>query len=157
MKRSKRRLLPIFLLCVSGLALPVSGNICQTALAFGPTGAEIREFSPPPLSLGERLVLQNAVCALWHDTVSHDPQAMQQVDPATLPIPQDIFLYPPGGFDYDFEENVWVFEGEIRHMGVQSDGIEFISDAQWFIMRAKQQDDGTFRIIFLEFTPLGQG
>ncbi len=153
MKKSTRYLLSILLLCAFSPAL----HVHREAAASGPTGAEIRASSPPPLTLGERLVLQNAVCALRHDPVIREPQALQQVNPAALPIPQDIFLYPPGGFDYDFEEDVWVFEGEVRQMGVQPDGIEGISDIQRFHMRAKRQPDGSFRIVFLEFTPFGQG
>ncbi len=109
-----------------------------------------------PLTLGERLILQNAVCALWHDDMMHDPELVQRVDPTTLSIPGDIFIYPPNAFHHDAGENVWVFEGQVRQMGVQPDGIEVIHDIQSFHMRAKRQSDGSFRIVFLRFEPPGQ-
>ncbi|MBQ3060392.1 MAG: hypothetical protein IJD16_08800 [Desulfovibrio sp.] len=152
MQKNIRRLLLIFLLGVLSFTPNLPVKFCQEALA-GPMGMD--EPSPPehPLTLDERLVLQNAVSVLWQDTALQKPEALQALDPTALDIPRDIFVDPPNDFFYNGDD-IWIFEGMVRKMAVQSDGIEGISKMQSFHMQAKRQADGTFRIVSIHFPPL---
>ena len=146
------RLLLIFLLGVLSFTPNLPVKFCQEALA-GPMGMD--EPSPPehPLTLDERLVLQNAVCVLWQDAALQKPEALQSLQLTALDIPRDIFVDPPNDFFYNGDDT-WILEGMVRQMAAQPDGIEGISKMQSFHMQAKRQTDGSFRIVSIHFPPL---
>lgn len=101
--------------------------------------------SPPShLSLVERLSLQNAVCALWYNSMKQDPAPMETLDPMDLEAPDNIFVAPSS--NVSFNNGEWVFEGLIRQMAPDSTGIEVISDIQYYNVRFKKLEDSRFHI-----------
>ena len=152
MQKSKRRLLLILLLCALSLTPILPGMLYQEVLA---EPVEMDEPSPPahPLTLEERLVLQNAVCVLWQDAALQKPESLQSLQLTALGIPRDIFVDPPNDFFYNGDDT-WILEGMVRQMAAQPDGIEGISKMQSFHMQAKRQADGSFRIVSIHFPPL---
>lgn len=126
-----------------------------------PNGGDIDSGMNPPappkrITLGERLALQNAVCALWDRAKkqpSGDSAFWQELDPLSLEAPQDVFISPDGGFYY--ENGLWIFEGLLRRMAAQEDGIEAVCAVQYFHVRFKHLENGGFQTASVHFEDVG--
>ena len=135
---------------------PISEAEREAALA----GAEdVNEMSNPlparRLTLAERLSLQNAICALWHNSMKQEPTPVENLDLMDLDAPDHIFISPSAGFY--FENGVWIFEGLLRQMAPQQDGIEAVSRVQYFNVQFKPLEDGGFFPVVIHFADTGAG
>lgn len=146
------------LCCAPSAAFAAQGSpapASETGSASSDAGEEeLRVVLPEVrLTLSERLMLQHAICALWHQSLTQPTVNIEGIDPFTLEAPEHIFVDPPSAFDYDGE---WYFEGLIRRMAPGADGIERIELLNGFIVRFSRQADGSFRIVSFNFEPLGE-
>lgn len=105
------------------------------------------------LTLAERLMLQNAVCVLWHNAQQQNPAPVASLDLMSMDAPEHVFISPSAG--YYFENGVWVFEGLIRQMTPDSTGIEMISNVQYFNVRFEPKPDGSFFPAVIHFDSVG--
>jgi len=105
------------------------------------------------LTLAERLMLQNAVCALWHNTQQKDPAPVESLDLMNMDAPDHVFISPSAG--YYFENGMWILEGLIRQMTPDSTGIERISAVQYFNVRFEPKPDGSFFPGVIHFADVG--
>lgn len=114
------------------------------------------DFMPRPakrLTLAERLSLQNAICALWHNSMKQSPAPVERLDLMELDAPDHIFIDQGSGFY--FENGEWVFEGLIRQMSPDNTGIEKISAIQYFNVRFTQRESGKFFASTIHFGDVG--
>lgn len=149
MKNDKRHLWVLLMLGISLIAGPGPTMAAQESV----TRSEER--SAPVVAQGERmpladrLLLQNAVAALWDTGTSLDPG--KEIRPDALPVPAHVFIDPPESFFY--RDGVWEFEGVIRRMAPREDGIEAIAARELFHMVARKRDGG-YRLEKVEFHPI---
>ena len=104
------------------------------------------------LTLEERLFLENAVCALWHNAQKQEPAPVESLDIMTLEAPDHAFVQ---GFYFAHEG--WVFEGVIRHMEPDSTGIEVISRIQNYRVQFQRLENGGFKAVSAVFSEVGMG
>ena len=104
------------------------------------------------LTLEERLFLENAVCALWHNAQKQEPAPVESLDIMTLEAPDHVFVQ---GFYFVHEG--WVFEGDIRHMEPDSTGIEVISRIQNYRVQFQRLENGGFKVVSAVFSEVGMG
>jgi hypothetical protein len=104
------------------------------------------------LTLEERLSLENAVCALWHNAQKQEAAPVQSLDPMALEAPDHVFVQ---GFYFAHEG--WVFEGIIRHMVPDSTGIEVIGRTQCYRIHFQRVQGGGFKIVDVFFGEVGMG
>ena len=104
------------------------------------------------LTLEERLFLENAVCALWHNAQKQDPAPVESLDLMALEAPDHVFVQ---GFYFAHEG--WVFEGVIRHMEPDSTGIEVISRIQNYRVQFQRLENGGFKAVSAVFSEVGMG
>ena len=104
------------------------------------------------LTLEERLFLENAVCALWHNAQKQEPAPVESLDLMTLEAPDHAFVQ---GFYFAHEG--WVFEGVIRHMEPDSTGIEVISRIQNYRVQFQRLETGGFKAVSAVFSEVGMG
>ena len=93
----------------SAIAAPERGTPTHVNLSAGDIDYD---FTPAPgttprLSLTERLSLQSAVCALWHNSMKQNPDVVTNLDPMTLEGPEHIFVDPSS--NVYFENGEWIF------------------------------------------------
>ena len=118
------------------------------------------EFSTPAprdqrLTLEERLSLQNAICALWANSMKQEPAPVESIDLMDADAPDHVFLEPLSAFYYDKGE--WVFEGLLRQMAPDSSGIECIGGIQSFRASFRKEAAGRFTLLSFFFDDLGKG
>ena len=104
------------------------------------------------LTLEERLFLENAVCALWHNAQKQEPAPVESLDIMTLEAPDHVFVQ-----GYYFAHEGWVFEGIIRHMVPDSTGIEVISRIQNYRVQFQRLENGGFKVVSAVFSEVGMG
>lgn len=104
------------------------------------------------LTLEERLFLENAVCALWHNAQKQDAAPVESLDIMTLEAPDHAFVQ---GFYFAHEG--WVFEGIIRHMEPDDTGIEVISRIQNYRVQFQRLENGGFKAVSAVFSEVGMG
>jgi hypothetical protein len=104
------------------------------------------------LTLEERLSLENAVCALWHNAQKQEPAPVESLDIMTLEAPDHVFVQ-----GYYFAHEGWVFEGIIRHMVPDSTGIEVISRIQNYRVQFQRLENGGFKVVSAVFSEVGMG
>ena len=133
---------------------PVSDAEREAALA-GAEDFNEADAAPPAkrLTLAERLTLQNAICALWHNAQRQDPAPVESLDLMNADAPDHIFIEQASGFYFD--NGVWVFEGLIRQMAPDSTGIEVITAVQYFNVQFKPQENGVFFPVAIHFGDVG--
>jgi len=134
---------------------PTSAAEREAALAGAEDVNEIDAAPLPPkrLTLGERLTLQNAVCVLWHNAQQQNPAPVESLDLMNTDAPDHVFISPSAG--YYFEKGVWVFEGLIRVMTLDSTGIERIPTVQYFNVHFEPKEGGSFFPAVVHFTNVG--
>jgi len=134
---------------------PTSATEREAALAGAEDVNEIDAAPLPPkrLTLGERLTLQNAVCVLWHNAQQQNPAPVESLDLMNMDAPDHVFISPSAG--YYFEKGVWVFEGLIRVMTLDSTGIERIPTVQYFNVHFEPKEGGSFFPAVVHFTNVG--
>ena len=145
----------VMLFSSSAIAAPessVSAHVVCSTEDTGP-GHAPAQASVQRLSLAERLTLQDAVCALWHNSMKQNPDAVTALDPMTLEGPEHIFVDPSS--NVYFENGEWVFEGLIRQMTPDNTGIEAISGIQYYNVRFKKLENGNFQIASVHFDHVG--
>ncbi len=153
----------VLLFSSPAFAAPESTTLKNTAavadpdveLSAGDTGAGHTPAHASALRLtpAERLTLQNAVCALWHNSMKQNPDAVANIDPMTLEGPEHIFVDPSS--NVYFENGEWIFEGLIRQMAPDNTGIEVISGIQYYNVRFKKLENGRFQITSVHFDHVG--
>ena len=104
------------------------------------------------LTLEERLFLENAVCALWHNAQKQEPAPVESLDIMTLEAPDHAFVQ---GFYFAHEG--WVLEGIIRHMTPDDTGIEVISRIQNYRVQFQRLENGGFKAVSAVFSEVGMG
>ena len=136
---------------------PVPGPVSEAEREAAMVGAE--DFNAVDaaqavqwLTLEERLFLENAVCALWHNAQKQDPASVESLDLMTLEAPDHAFVQ---GFYFAHEG--WVFEGVIRHMEPDSTGIEVISRIQNYRVQFQRLENGSFKAVSAVFSEVGMG
>ena len=133
---------------------PTSAAEREAALAGAEDVNEIDAAAPPKrLTLGERLMLQNAICVLWHNAQQQNPAPVESLDLMNMDEPDHVFISPSAG--YYFEKGVWVFEGLIRVMSPDSTGIERIPTVQYFNVHFEPKEGGSFFPAVVHFTNVG--
>lgn len=145
----------VLLFSSSAIAAPERGTPTHVNLSAGDIDYD---FTPAPgttprLSLTERLSLQSAVCALWHNSMKQNPDVVTNLDPMTLEGPEHIFVDPSS--NVYFENGEWIFEGLIRQMAPDSTGIEVISGIQYYNVRFKKLENNRFQIASVHFDHVG--
>ena len=103
------------------------------------------------LTLEERLFLENAVCALWHNAQKQDPASVESLDLNALEAPAHVFVK-----GFCFVQDGWVFEGMLRLMEPDSTGIEVISRIQSYRVQF-QRVEGGFKVVSAVFSEVGMG
>ena len=127
---------------------PVSEAEREAAIA----GAEdFNELAARRLTLEERLFLEDAVCALWHNAQKQDSAPVESLDLNALEAPAHVFV--KGFF---FVQDGWVFEGMLRLMEPDSTGIEVISRIQSYRVQF-QRVEGGFKAVSAVFSEVGMG
>lgn len=130
---------------------PASDAEREAALAGAEDVNELDAAQPDKrLTLAERLMLQNAVCVLWHNAQQQTPASVESLDLMNMDAPDHVFISPSAG--YYFEKGVWVLEGLIRQMAPDSTGIERIPTVQYFNVHFEPKTDGSFFPAVIQFT-----
>ena len=133
---------------------PTSAAEREAAIAGAEDVNEIDAAPLPPkrLTLEDRLFLENAVCALWHNAQKQEPAPVESLDLMTLEAPDHVFVQ-----GFYFVQEGWVFEGVIRHMVPDSTGIEVISRIQNYRVQFQRLENGGFKAVSAVFSEVGMG
>lgn len=118
-------------------------------------GAPVYEVPPQPLLISDRLLLHNAIGALWGNTQPREKTANEgfsEINLENVPAaPAQVFA---DVVEEGYHDGAWSFEGVVYRMGTRQDGIECIAERNMFILTAKIRDDGGYRITFVEYNPI---
>ncbi len=136
---------------------PVPGPVSEAEREAATAGAEdVNELESAQIfqriTLEDRLFLENAVCALWHNAQKQEPAPVESLDLMTLEAPDHVFVQ-----GFYFVQEGWVFEGVIRHMVPDSTGIEVISRIQKYRVQFQRLENGGFKAVSAVFSEVGMG
>ena len=136
---------------------PVPGPVSEAEREAAIAGAEdVNELESAQIfqriTLEDRLFLENAVCALWHNAQKQEPAPVESLDLMTLEAPDHVFVQ-----GFYFVQEGWVFEGVIRHMVPDSTGIEVISRIQNYRVQFQRLENGGFKAVSAVFSEVGMG